>query len=172
MSQTLSWIGTCILIEHVYEGFCHFSIKMYVPSQDSVRDMYMCMRVPVTILLRCMCQARTVFWWCICNIGRNAHTHIHDSNTVLAWHRHLNRRVAGTLIHISKPGQCSGHVYLNESSCSYSIKTHVPNQNSVRVMYMCMRVPATSLLRCLCQARTHSFTYTGLEHCPGLALTP
>jgi hypothetical protein len=53
---------------HVYvnEVSCHYSIKMYVPSQDSVRVMDMCIRVPASILLRCMFQSRTVFDSCIC----------------------------------------------------------------------------------------------------------
>jgi hypothetical protein len=74
----------------VYEGSRHYSIKMHVPSQDSVRDMYMfvrvpvtilkmyvpsqdsvrvmymCMRVSATVLLSCLCQARTMFGSCIC----------------------------------------------------------------------------------------------------------
>ena len=78
----------------------------------------------------------------------------------LSWHRdiHLNRIVAGTLI-------CTGHVYMYEGSCQYTIKMYVPSHDSVRVMYMgiyrkmfgscmCMRVPATILLRCMCHART------------------
>ena len=43
------------------------------------------------------------------------------------------------------PGQCSGHVYMYEGSCHYSIKIYVPRQDSVRVMYMCMRVPVTPI---------------------------
>jgi hypothetical protein len=67
---------------------------------------------------------------------------------------HLNRTVAETLIHIYKPGQYSGHEYVYEGSRHYSIKMHVPSQDSVRDMYMCMRVPVTILLRCMRQART------------------
>jgi hypothetical protein len=92
----------------VYEGTCNYSIKMCVSRKDNVRVMYMCMRVPVTILLY------------VC----------------------------------AKPGQCSGHVYVDGGSCHYSIKTYVSSQANVGVMYICIRVPVTILLRCMCQART------------------
>ena len=59
-------VYVCSSHVYVYEGSCQYSIKMSAPSQDSHRVMYMCMRVPVTILLRCMCQARTMFGSCIC----------------------------------------------------------------------------------------------------------
>ena len=82
---------------------------MAVPSQDSVRVMYMCIRVPVTILLTCMCQTKTKF------------------------------------------GSCIRYVY--EGSCQYSIKMYGPSQDNVRVMYMCKNIPATILLRYMCQDR-------------------
>jgi len=95
--------------------------------------MYLCMRVPVTIILRCMCQARTVFESCICVWGFLPLFYVDVS---------------------AKPWRFSGHVYVYEGSSRYSIKMCVPSQYSVRVMYMCMKVPATILLRCLYQART------------------
>jgi hypothetical protein len=48
MTQALSWLGHV----YVHGGSCHYSIKMYVPIQDNVWVMYMCMRIPATILFR------------------------------------------------------------------------------------------------------------------------
>ena len=139
----------------MYEGSCHFSIKMYVPRQDSVRVMYMCMRVGATFLLRCMCQARTVFDSCMC---------MRVAATFLLRCMCQARTVFGSCVCgllplfyydvCAKPEQCSSQVYVYVGYCYFSIKMHVPRQDSVRVMYMCMRVPATFLLRCICQART------------------
>jgi hypothetical protein len=152
------------------------------------------MRVPVTILLRCLCQARTMFGSCICVWGflslfyymyvsnqanvrvnvyvhesschysikmsvpsedsirviRNPHIHIHVSNTVLAWHMHLNRRVAETLIHIYITRTLSWlgtYILIEEwQEPSYTYKW--------LEQYMCMRVSATIILRCIYQAMT------------------
>jgi hypothetical protein len=102
---------------------------MYVPSQDNVRVMYMCIRVPATILLRCMCLARRVFgsWICVSGFLRLFYYDV-----------------------CAKPGQCSGYVYVHQGPCHHSIKMYVSSQDNVRVMYMCMKVPATILLRCMC----------------------
>jgi hypothetical protein len=125
--------GQCSGYVYVHEGSCHYSIKTYVSNQTNVRVMYICIRVPVTILLRSKCQARTVFGSCI---------------GVWFFPQLLYCDVC------AKPGQCSGHVYVYQGSFRYSIKMHVPSEDSVRVMYMCMRIPATILLRCMCQAGT------------------
>ena len=125
--------GQCSGHVYVHEGSCHYSIKTYVSSQTNVRVMYICIRVPGTILLRCMWQVRTVFGSCIC---------------VWCFQQLLYCDVC------AKTGQCSGHVYVYQGSCRYSIKMHMPSEYSVRVMYMCMRIPATILLRCMCQAGT------------------
>ena len=118
----------------VYESSCHYYIKMYVPSQDSVRVMYMCMRVPATILLRCVCTPPGKY---------SGHVYVYEGS-----YHYFNKMYGPS------GGQCSGHVYVYEGSCHYSIKMHVPSHHSVRVMYMCMKVPATILLRCMGQAMT------------------
>jgi hypothetical protein len=127
--------GQCSGHVYVHEGSSHYSIMTYVSSQANVRVMYICIRVPVSILLRCMCQARRVFGSCI---------------GVCCFPQLLYCDVC------AKPGQCSGHVYVYQGSYHYSIKMHVPREDSVRVMYMCMRVPATILLRCMYTHRLDS----------------
>jgi hypothetical protein len=68
-------------------------------------------------------------------------------------------------MYVPSGGQCSGHVYVYEGSCHYSIKMYGPSQDSVRVMYMCMRIPANMLLRCMCppqgQCSGHVYLYEG-----------
>ena len=117
----------------MYEGSCHYSIKMYVPSHDSVRVMYMGMKVSATIILTCMCQDRKMFGSCIC---------MRVPATIL-----LRCMCHARTMFVS----CIRYVY--EGSCHYSINMYVPRQENVLVMYMCMRVPA-NMLRCMFQART------------------
>ena len=131
---------------------------MHVPTQDSLRGMYMWMRAHATILLRCICQARTVFGSCICAWGFlpllyydvcakpgqcSRDVYVNESSC----HYSIKR-------YCPTQDKCSGHVYVNEVSCHYSIKMYVPNQDSVRVIYIWMRAPAPIPLRCMCQART------------------
>ena len=164
--------GQCSGHVYVYEGSCYYFITMYVPRQDSVRVMYMCMRVSAIIILSCVCQARTMFGSCICASGFPPLFYYHVCAT---------------------RGQYAGHVYVYEDSCHYSIKMYVPvqdnvwvmymcmrvsatillnvcapRQDSVRVMCMCMRVPATIILRCMCPApgywSIHVYVYEGSCH--------
>jgi hypothetical protein len=139
---------------------------MYVPSQDSVRVMYMYIRVPTAILLRCMCQTRTVFGLCICVWGFLPLVYWdvcakpgQCSNHVYVYER--SRTVAETLIHIYITRTLSwlGTYILIEKwqkpSYTYTWPEHCPGlQDSVRDMYMCMRVSATIILRCIYQAMT------------------
>ena len=110
--------GKCSGHVYVYEDSCHHSIKMYVPSQDSVRVMYMCMKVPATILLNvCASRLDSVRVMCMC------------------------MRVPATIILrciCPPPGHCSIHVYVYEGSCHYSIKMSVPPSRTEFESYICV----------------------------------
>jgi hypothetical protein len=118
---------------------------MYVPSQDSVRVMYMCMRVSAIFLLRCMCQARTVFETCICVWGFLSLFHLDVC---------------------AKPWQCSSHVFVYEGSSHYSIKMCVPSQDSVRVMRKEPWYTYTWPEHCPGLAHTSQYNSCGQHHTP------
>ena len=95
--------------------------------------MYMGMKVSATIILTCMCQDRKMFGSCMC---------MRVPATIL-----LRCMCHARTMFVS----CIRYVY--EGSCQYSINMYVLCQDNVRIMYMCMRVPATIVLRCKCQDR-------------------
>ena len=100
----------------MYEGSCHYSIKMYVPSQDNVRVMYMCMRVPATNILIYMCPSK-------------------DNVRVM----YVCMRVPATILLryiCPPPGQCPGHLYVHDGFCHYSIKMYMPSRDSVWLIYI------------------------------------
>ena len=63
--------GQCSSPVYVYQGSCQYSIKMSVPSQDNVRVMYMCMKVPVTIL----------FYVCAKPGQCSGHVYVHEGSS-------------------------------------------------------------------------------------------